>query len=543
MVWQDSKVDGLGKGQGVMARKLSADLQPLGDAFVVSQRPVGHQETPSVAVLPDGAAVFAWLGPRHDSPDVHARLLGADGSFLSGDVQVTPPASRNLRQTRAVTMTGIRANRERTLNFRLLDTSRVLRGRNQGLSVTALPDGGSLVAYAGARRVHTNWQEVVRTEALVQGRVITNDLVRRRSESQDWMLDVFFQRLGADGRKLGGEVVVNQHARYNQHQPSVALLSNGTFVVVWVSETFVDSFRRNFEVYAGTPLLLAQVDVVGRVFAADGTPLTQEFMVNSVLRPCATPVVRALGEDGFLVAWAQRDGVRTNGWDIYTRTFDAEGQPESAAIRVNAHTYGDQYAPTLASAGSHHFVAWSSLGQDKLGSASSSWVQRDGSVVTLPLGRPASVPAVYGRAVAGGIPVGDEFRVNRSLTGKPMHPVVASDGSSRFVAVWSALGADGGYDLVSQGFSLPVPPANDPAMAAAQGSPAGGAVFRLSAAGSAEKLRLSWAGEAGGLYQIQTSTNLVDWTNVGEPRTAPGLDAITLPVGGSAGFYRVVKLP
>ena len=31
MVWQDSKIDGLGKGQGVMARRMSADLQPVGE--------------------------------------------------------------------------------------------------------------------------------------------------------------------------------------------------------------------------------------------------------------------------------------------------------------------------------------------------------------------------------------------------------------------------------------------------------------------------------------------------------------------------------
>lgn len=543
MAWQDAKADGLGKGQGVMARRLGSDLQPQGEPFAVSQWRSGHQESPAVAVLPEGGAVFSWLGPKHASPEVFTRFLGSAGSFLAPEVQATPPASRLLRNTRRVTTEGYRANRLRTLNFQLLDSSRVLRGHNQGVTVTALPDGGALVAYAGSRRIHTNWQEVVRQETLVRSRVITNDVVRSRSGSQDWMLDVFFQRFGADGRKVGGEVLVNEFARYNQRQPSVALLSNQTFVVVWVSETFVDSIRRNFDVYAGTPLVLAQVDVVGRLFAADGTPLSNEFTVNSLLRTCASPVVSALPDGRFTVAWSQRDGVRTNGWDIYARCFSAEGQPEGEALRVNTHTYGDQYAPTIASAGLRQLVAWSSLGQDKVGTATGSYLQRDGSVVSIPLGRPASVPAIYGRLLAGGVPVGEELRVNRNLTGKPLQPAVASDGALRFVAVWSELADEGGYELAAQGYAVPASSGDPGSLAPVAGAAAGGAGFRVGVTGSAEKMRLNWDGEGGARYQVQVSTNLADWTNLGDPRPGAGPEALSIPLGSRAAFYRVVKLP
>jgi hypothetical protein len=522
---------------------MGADLQPVGEPFAISHVRSGHQESPSVAALPNGGAVFSWLGPKHASPDVQVRFVQADGTFLGGDVQVTPPASRVTRSVRPVAMTGYRANRLRSLNFRLLDSARVTRDRNQSVSVTALPDGGALVAYAGGRRLQTNWQEVVRTETLVNGRVVTNDLVKSRSASQDWMLDVFFQRFSADGQKVGGEVLVNQLARYNQRQPSVALLSNNTFVVVWVSETFVDNFHRNFDVYAGTPLVMAQVDIVARVFAADGTPLSSEFTVNTLLRPCASPAVSALADGRFTVAWSQRDGVRTNGWDIYARCFNAEGAAEGDAFRVNTHTYGDQHSPVIASAGLRQLVAWSSLGQDKVGAATGNFIQRDGSVISIPLGRPASVPAVYGRELSGGVAVGEEFRVNRTMTGKPMQPALVSDGSRHFLAVWSALDEQGGYNLVGQGYSAAVAPGDPDATPPLAAAPARAGGFRVSLAGSAEKMRLSWDADQGGLYQVQTSTNLVNWTDVGGPVSGAGPEAVSLPVGGGAAFYRIVRLP
>lgn len=548
VVWQDSLADGRGKGQGVMAQRLDANLQPGGEPFLLSQKTVGHQESPGVAMLTQGGAAFTWLGPKHSSPDVFTRFLGPDGNFLGTEVQVNPLSSRLLRTNRVVQMTGYRANRLRNLTFRLLDSARVRRDRNQSASVIALPDGGALVTYAGGRRLLTNWQEVVRTETLYRGRYITNDVIQKRSESQDWMLDVFFQRFGADGRKIGGEVQVNQFARYNQQAPSVALLANGTFVVTWVSETFVDNFRRSFEVYAGTPLVLAQVDIIARLFAADGTPLSHEFTVNDVLRTCSSPSVAALPDGRFTVAWSQQDGIRTNGWDIYTRTFDADGEAEGGSVRVNSHTYGDQYAPRLSSAGSRQILVWSSLGQDKAGSASGSFVQRDGSVVTINLGRPASVPAVYGRELSGGVPVGTEFRVNTSLTAKPMQPALASDGFSRVLAVWSGRAEEGGFDLYSQAFSAPPPVAGGSAPGGLPlpggGAPAAGAGFRVAASASAEKLHLNWTGASGTRYQVQVSSNLVDWASVGDPRTSTGEPTtISLPRGGTVGFYRIVQLP
>ena len=48
--------------------------------------------------------------------------------------------------------------------------------------------------------------------------------------------DVYAQVLSPTGQKLGGEFQVNQFISYNQRNPAIAALSDGRFVVAWVSE-------------------------------------------------------------------------------------------------------------------------------------------------------------------------------------------------------------------------------------------------------------------------------------------------------------------
>src|ERR1041385_8810163 len=61
-VWQDNGIDG--KGLGIAARRLDANLSPAGSVFRVNQTVAGDQEKPSVALLSGGGAAVAWQGGR-----------------------------------------------------------------------------------------------------------------------------------------------------------------------------------------------------------------------------------------------------------------------------------------------------------------------------------------------------------------------------------------------------------------------------------------------------------------------------------------------
>ena len=381
--------------------------------------------------------------------------------------------------------------------------------------VAALPDGGAVVVYSGWRRVQTNWMDVIQIVRTSHGRSYTNDLPQKFSARQDWMQDVFFQRFDASGHKAGGEVLVNQFTKYNQRNPSVTVLPDGSFVIAWTSETAVPTFSTLVS-YAGVTPLTAQVDVFARRYSAAGGALGDEFRVNTAQRPCGSPVLGALPDGRFTAAWAQRDLARTNGWDIYARVFTAAGAAAGDAYRVNTATYGDQFSPVISSAGLNQMIAWSSLGQDKGGQRTGRYVRRDGEIVSVPLGAAASWQSVYGRLLSDGVPVGDEFRINSDAASRKLHPALASDGAQRFLALWASLEEETSFDLMGQVYATTQPTGPVVGTVAAVAAGAGAAGVTLS--GPLEKLRLNWVSDPGGRYQVQRSSDLKTWTNLGDAR-------------------------
>jgi len=313
------------------------------------------------------------------------------------------------------------------------------------------------------------------------------------SSGQDGsMQGIFGQRFSATGTKLGGEFQVNAFTPYNQRTPAVAGLTNGNFVVVWISE-----------LQRGT----ASVDVYARIFNGSGIALGPEFAVNaSRTNLCAN-------DGGFAVVWSQKSDATLvspnntwvsstsrspDGWDVYGRTLDGNGTAASGPVRLNNRTYGDQYAPKISAFGRNYLTDWVSVGQD------------------------GSREGVFGRFLDrdGGL-VGVEFQVNTSTVSRQIHPAVASDGLNRFLVVWSSFGAGTSFDLFARAYDL----------------------IRVSAVPISQGMRLSWNTQPGCVYQVQVTASYATWTNYGSPRVAGGYSD-SLDVSATAGMaaYRVVRV-
>ncbi|HEX4120467.1 MAG TPA: hypothetical protein VH619_07620, partial [Verrucomicrobiae bacterium] len=72
-----------------------------------------------------------------------------------------------------------------------------------------------------------------------------------------------------------------------------------------------------------------------------------------------------------------------------------------------------------------------------------------------------------------------------------------------------------------------------------------GSVFTLLTVGAVTQgnsLDLIWNGEAGADYQVESSTDLVNWTAVGPPMAGSnGVNSVALPIGTDPGtFFRLV---
>ena len=348
VVWQDNITDG--DGYGISGRKLDGSFSGSLSTFVVNANGTDDQERPQVTMLNDGGAIFIWQSGRQSFQNIYGRVRNAAGVWGTGDILIN--SSTNFYQRDA--------------------------------ALTTLSGGNVVVVYSSYNQV-----------------------------AAGSMQDVYAQILTPTGAKSGGEFTVNTTTAFNQRSAAIAPLSDGRFVVVWISE------QQRFENSA---------DVYARIYAANGTSATSEFLINSSTNICANPTVAPSADGGFLVTWMQLDlAVSTNSWDVFARPFSGAANG-GVTRRVNTFTYGDQLAPKVSSIASDYQVVWTSMGQD------------------------GSDDGVYGQFLkSDGSLSGTEFRVNTSTPSQQMHPTVCSDGVGTFLTVWSGfVGGANAFDLFSQ---------------------------------------------------------------------------------------------
>jgi hypothetical protein len=205
---------------------------------------------------------------------------------------------------------------------------------------------------------------------------------------------------------------VNTYTTSNQRHPQVAMDADGDFVVVWEGTGPGDTDG-----------------VFARRYQGDGTALdNQEFRVNT----CTTdsqgePSLAMDGSGDFVVAWASYDqeGVGS-GKGVYARRYQSHGMPlDTPEFPVNTHTTSGQHGPSVAMDISGNFViTWESEDQDG---------DEDG---------------VFARRYqSDGAPLeASEFRVNRYTIGGQTVPQVAVDADGDFVIGWQSHGQDGHDD-------------------------------------------------------------------------------------------------
>ncbi len=204
------------------------------------------------------------------------------------------------------------------------------------------------------------------------------------------------------------------------------------------------------------------VDVYARHIGSDGSLIRNEFLVNAAQRPCATPAITSLPNDGFLVAWGEHDSVTPGAvWDIYSRVYGSTGPITSPSL-LNTRQAGFQGIPKLASAGDLVLAVYRSAGGDGVGQGVvAQWLSAKGEHVD------------------------SEYVVNSKVNGDQLYPAVASDGTNRTLVVWSTFeGVNKGLDLAAQRFTRTEIPL---------AAPSAPYVFALSASW----LQVTWADLAG----------------------------------------------
>ena len=326
-------------GHGVYAQRYDSTGDPVEQEFRVNTTTNTVQDLPAVVGLANGGYVITWQGHStllQQSDEVFARLYDPSGNAVGSEFLVNSYV-QNLQDQSSVTALA-------SGGFVVTWTSQ--QGAT-GNDVFAKIYGADGVPVTGDVRVNTSLtadQQVSSVASLPDGGFVVVWV-----SSASGTNDIYGQRFDSGGNAVGVEFQVSEYTTGTQTDPSVANLAGGGFLVAWASDG-QDGDR--FGVYA-------------RLYAADGTPVGDEFRVNTYTTNYQfEPSVSGLANGSFIVTWTS-NGQDGADYGVYGQVFDADGTPDGTEFLINSQTVGGQGHPSVVALPQGGFVAaWSSYPQD-----------------------------------------------------------------------------------------------------------------------------------------------------------------------------------
>jgi Ca2+-binding RTX toxin-like protein len=181
-----------------------------------------------------------------------------------------------------------------------------------------------------------------------------------------------------------------------QSEPSVTALSDGRFVASWSS----------FEPSSGT------IDIRGRLFNGDGSPVGNDFVINSITdaHDHVSSVI-GLADGGFVATWDHQLGGSD---EIHGQVFNASGVPVGDEFAVSADSGGADQLPTMTALPDGRFVV--------------TWYGQGVTDTTYDI-----TARIFN---ADGSPAGDEFTINTRSGSYEYEPSVTTLSDGRFVFTW-----------------------------------------------------------------------------------------------------------
>lgn len=276
-----------------------------------------------------------------------------------------------------------------------------LQASSQGGAIVArlvengLPISGEILVAEGTPGPPFESVDEPDVAAAADGSFVVSWQVRRATSP---IRAVSYRRFASSGAPTGGAIVVDR-SQTNEF-PRIASDAAGNLVLVWEGEDG------------------AGLGIVARRFDLQDTSMGGTFVVNAyVTGSQQAPAVAATPDGGFRVAWY--DFSRLGDGDLFSRLFDATGQPVGDDVQLNELTAGVQAEPALAIATDGKFVA--------------TWSSFTGT---------ADLHDIRGRAFAAdGSPLGSEFAVNAFTPGDQTQPRLAIEGTDAALFVWQSAAA------------------------------------------------------------------------------------------------------
>lgn len=326
--WEDTEV---------RAQIFNSDGTVFGTEFVVNTFTSDDKEEYSaVCALQDGRFAVAF---RVGDGDVRAQIFEADGSKSGIEFVVTTITSSSQGQP-DLTMLA---------DGRFVVTYRDGSGTSPDTTDFATraqifhPDGTKSGTEFLVNTTTTSAQDAPTIAALTDGRFVIFMLDKSPGFPNSQIIGQIFN---VDGSKSGVEFVANAPGNNLTGDPSVAVLSNGNFVVAWSDNS-------------GNSGDVSSYGVTAQIFGAHGTKIGTQFLINKQTSGSQSDVeLTALNDGRFVAVWADGSGAfgDAGGLAIVAQMFNSDGSVSGAEFLVNTVVTGSQVDPILTSLADGRFV-------------------------------------------------------------------------------------------------------------------------------------------------------------------------------------------
>jgi hypothetical protein len=340
MVWQDNATDG--DGLGVSARLMTPAGVARGERFRVNEVGQGDQENPQIVALSNGSSLVAWQSGPQGSQKIRYRIVGPDGVFRSGDTALEVPGVLDSKHPSLAAM----ADGTAVISWTAMGFDGDMAGvALQRISATGAPLGSAVQVNQFTASNQRNPSVVAFADGYAVAWVSELQTGANRS-------DIYLRRFRSNGEAVGSIVRVNSSTDMTS-MPTAWSAGNQ----LWVGWSKIQ--LSNVSPVLKTIKDRARWVLQYRRFNADLQPLGNEALLSDQVKGDQRNVRFAESGGKAMAVWStdQFDG---SALGVAGRFLSSEGQHEGSAFVVNTISREDQLDPTVVSAGDGRFmVVWS----------------------------------------------------------------------------------------------------------------------------------------------------------------------------------------
>ena len=275
-------------GSGIVAQVFNAS-GAIGPAFPVNTSTADEQTDPSISGLSSGGFVVTWMdrsGSGGDSPPgaIKAQIFDASGAKIGGELLVNTSTAGSQELS---TVTGLASGG-------FVVTWKDENGDSSGTCIKAQIFDAAGARVGGEFLVNlVPWEDQGEpfVAALPSGGFIVTWSHWSTFGGDDNGSSIKAQIFNASGTKIDWDFIANTTGWGNQHQPAVAVLPSGRFLITWTDESGVGGDA------SGT-------SIKAQLFEPDGAKIGGEFLVaSSTAGNQYQPEVAILPSGRIMISW------------------------------------------------------------------------------------------------------------------------------------------------------------------------------------------------------------------------------------------------